>query len=473
MPVLSLQGGRPVLGALAPACVWLLLWQLASVALGSTLLLPAPLAVLVRAGQLALAPGFWPLASFSLVRVAGGFALSFLLALALGLAAHRSRMLRTLLEPLLVALKGVPIVCVIVLLLIWVGSRAVSGIAVLLAVFPPLYFALLEGLDNVDARTDEMLRGFGVGPFRRLLLQQWGESLPYLLAASRSACGMAWKAGVAAELVGTPVGSIGERIYQAKLLLETTDVFAWTLVVVLLSLACERAFLLALEATGRLAPRLALRLGPRCAEAPSCAPCELSLDGATLAYDGAVVLEGVSLDLSAGSRTVVMGPSGVGKTTLLSALAGALPPLSGSVQAGPGASAVYQDVRLLEQLTAEENVRLAAPWLARDAVRALLLELLAPEALALRASELSGGQRRRIELARALAHPSAAVILDEPFSALDEEAHRRAAAFVLDHLGGRTLLVASHLPQDPALLSARVLRLREGPPAHSSEKSLE
>ena len=119
-----------------------------------------------------------------------------------------------------------------VLLLIWVGSREVSGIAVFLMAFPALYLATVEGLGQVDEKLGQMLSVFGVGPVRRLLAHTWPSLLPYLVATSRNACGMAWKAGVAAELIGTPLGSMGERIYQAKILLETADLFAWTVIVV-------------------------------------------------------------------------------------------------------------------------------------------------------------------------------------------------------------------------------------------------
>ena len=81
------------------------------------------------------------------------------------------------------------------------------------------------------------------------------------------------------------------------------------------------------------------------------------------------------------------------------------------------------------------------------------------EALGRPVSELSGGQRRRVELARALAHPSAAVLLDEPFSSLDEDTHQVAARFVMAHLKGRTLLMSSHVPEDVAALDARQLSL--------------
>lgn len=443
---------------------WLLVWQLASMAVGSELLLAGPAAVLVRLAQLVPTAAFWSTVGFSLARIAAGFAVAFALGLVLGLAAHRWHALAELLAPAVSFLKSVPIVCVIVLLLMWVGSVRVSAIAVFLAVFPAIYFSVLEGRSAADSGLGELLRVMGVSGWRRFLADTWQQLLPYLVATCRNACGMAWKAGVAAELIGSPRGSMGERIYQAKLLLETGNLFAWTIVVVALSWACEKAFLALLRATGGWAlaasvprPAAVQRRQP----APVPTPAGILFDSVTLGYDGAPVAT-CSLSLAAGSRTVLADPSGAGKTTLVKVVCGLLAPLSGHVQA-PGAGALsvqFQDTRLVEAMTAEQNVLLcSAGALSEYKAHTLLEELLPKDALGRPVAELSGGQRRRVELARALAHPSAAVVLDEPFASLDADSHKAAAAFVLRHLGGRTLLVASHAHGDAELLHAVPARL--------------
>lgn len=441
---------------------WLVVWQLASVAVGSELLLAGPLTVLARLVQLVPTVTFWSTVGFSLARIAAGFAVAFALGLVLGLAAHRWHGLAELLAPAVSFLKSVPIVCVIVLLLMWVGSVQVSAIAVFLAVFPAIYFSVLEGRTAADPALGELLRVMGVPGWRRFLADTWQQLLPYLVATCRNACGMAWKAGVAAELIGSPRGSMGERIYQAKLLLETGDLFAWTIVVVALSWACEKAFLALLRSTGGWAlmasvPRPAVeRHLPAAPE-----PAGIRLDNVALGYDDVPVAT-CDLSLAPGSRTVLDDPSGAGKTTLVRTVCGLLAPLSGRVQApGIGSLSVqFQDARLVEAMTAEQNVLLcSAGALCADEAHALLAELLPEDALGRPVAELSGGQRRRVELVRALAHPGAAVVLDEPFASLDAASHKVAAAFVLRHLGGRTLLVASHAPGDVELLGATSARL--------------
>jgi NitT/TauT family transport system permease protein len=427
---------------------------------GSELLLAGPLAVLVRLAQLVPTAVFWITVGFSLARIAAGFAVAFVLGLALGLAAHRWPALAELLAPAVSFLKSVPIVCVIVLLLMWVGSARVSAIAVFLAVFPAIYFSVLEGCTAASPGLGELLRVMGVPGWRRFLADTWQQLLPYLVATCRNACGMAWKAGVAAELIGSPRGSMGERIYQAKLLLETGDLFAWTIVVVALSWACEKAFLALLRATGGWALSASVPR-PVADRRQQPAAAAISLDQVTLGYDGEPVAT-CNLELAPGSRTVLSDPSGAGKTTLVRTACGLLAPLSGYVEAPAWGelSVQFQDTRLVEAMTAEQNLLLcSAGTLSAGEAHALLAELLPEDALGRPVSELSGGQRRRVELARALAHPGAAVVLDEPFASLDAASHKVAAAFVVSHLCGRTLLVASHAPGDVELLHAAPVRL--------------
>lgn len=448
-----------ILKRLAACALWLGVWQAAGLLVGSDILLASPLDTCRRLVSIVASERFLPILWFSFSRIAGGFLAAFVLGVALGFLANRSSLIRELLAPLVLAFKSIPVACIVVLLLIWVGSREVSGIAVFLMAFPALYLATVEGLGQVDEKLGQMLSVFGVGPVRRLLAHTWPSLLPYLVATSRNACGMAWKAGVAAELIGTPLGSMGERIYQAKILLETADLFAWTVIVVAVSYLCEQVFLWLLRQTGPVALRCAV---PR-AGVPSATPAQpgpIALKDAALGYDGTSVVEKLTLSLAAGERGVLTNASGTGKTTLLLTVAGLLPELAGTVQRPQSLSMVFQETRLIEELDAEDNVLLVgAGGLSRTDVRSLLLELLPEEALGRPVRELSGGQRRRVELARALAHPSAALLLDEPFSSLDEETHEQAVHVVVLHLNGRTLLMSSHAPEDVSALDARQLTL--------------
>lgn len=194
-------------------------------------------------------------------------------------------------------------------------------------------------------------------------------------------------------------------------------------------------------------------------------PLEARLEDVTVSFEGIEALSGVNLVVGAGERACLSDPSGSGKTTLLRLLAGILRPDAGTVTVGSGeapasVSVMSQETHLLEPVSAVGNVAfLAGEWLDEADIRGLILEVLGPDELDRPVSELSGGQRRRVELVRAMARPSGMVLLDEPFASLDASSVNASVAFVMRHLHGRTLVVASHLAGTAGLLDARELVL--------------
>lgn len=179
-------------------------------------------------------------------------------------------------------------------------------------------------------------------------------------------------------------------------------------------------------------------------------------------YGDKTVLDGVSLRLEAGRTYCLMAPSGSGKTTLLRVLLGLEGIDGGSIEgvSRGRVAMMFQEDRLCEVLTAVENVALVLPRDARRAdVQALLEEVLPSDCMGKPVMQLSGGMRRRVSLVRAMAFPSDAVVLDEPFTGLDAATRRTVIDFVLRHRAGRTLLVATHGQDDARLLGAETIDL--------------
>jgi NitT/TauT family transport system permease protein len=137
----------------------------------------------------------------------------------------------------------VPVVSFIILVLIWAGPKSLATVISCLMVLPVVFANLEEGLRQRDPKLRELAQVFGLGQGRRWLALWLPELWPYLTAACRVGLGLAWKAGVSAEVIGLTTGSIGERLYQAKIFLATADLFCWTAVIVLLAWACERLVL--------------------------------------------------------------------------------------------------------------------------------------------------------------------------------------------------------------------------------------
>lgn len=458
-PSRQMRQGRATAASCAAVALWLVAWQVASWVLGNPILLAGPLEVAGVLARLVPTPGFWARVGFSLARIVAGCLGGYAAALALAAASSASPTVRTLARPPLVAVKSTPVVCVVVLLLMWVGSANVSVAAVALMVVPAVYFPVLEGLGQRDRGLGEMLSLHGVRGVRRLLAYTWPQVLPFVTAASETVVGMSWKAGVAAELIGSPLGSVGERIYQAKLLLESDELFAWTVVVVALAWACERLSLRALRASGRASLALAVATRLRAGKAPGTRGAAAGLRGVCVSLGGRAVLRDVTLGLAAGDRVCVTGPSGAGKTTLLRVAAGLLEPSAGEASR-VRTSMEFQEARLVEGASALANVLFtAAPWVSDEDASAALARALPGVDASVVVASLSGGQRRRVELVRALLAAGDLVVLDEPFAGLDACAHEAAAQLVLELLDGRTLLVSTHDERDARLLRARVARV--------------
>ena len=444
---------KAVAAAGAVAAFWLAAWMLVAALVAQPLILPGPGAVVAALLRLVCDAGTWAILVGSGARILGGLALAAVCGGVLAGVSARSRAFARLVALALSFVRATPVACVVVLLLIWLGSARVSIAAVFLMALPGVYFSLAEGLAQVNKPLEQMFRLHGVRGWRLFCAHTWREVLPFVLSCARAVIGMGWKAGVAAELIGMAMGTVGERIYQAKLLIETADLLAWTVLVVAASWACERALVWLLRASGPVAWRAAVRTHghgarERAGAAGDGAAAELALAVGDRA-PWAPALDGLVLNAPAGGRICVMGASGVGKSTLLALAAGECAPCS----------MVFQDTRLVEDASVLDNVLVCADARVDASSATALLRLLVPGIDAHTCvAELSGGQRRRVEIARALLCPGGAMILDEPFAGLDAAARDATAKVVLDLLDGRTLLLATHDATDVQALDITASR---------------
>ena len=236
--------------------LWLAIWHCASVLAGQEFLLASPGKTMVRFFQLASTAGFWSAALYSLARIFAGFLLGVALGTVLAALSAGCRWVEELLAPLMAVLKAIPVASFVVAALIWVPSKHLSVLISFLIVFPLMYNSVLAELRRTDAGMLEMARLFGMKRARKMLYVYALPSAKGFAAACTTAMGLAWKSGIAAELISIPSGSIGEKLYQAKVYLMTGDLFAWTLLIVLLSMLCAKIFALLLKAAAAALERM-------------------------------------------------------------------------------------------------------------------------------------------------------------------------------------------------------------------------
>lgn len=185
----------------------------------------------------------------------------------------------------------------------------------------------------------------------------------------------------------------------------------------------------------------------------------LTFENVSFSYGDTPILKDVSFSLPDSGTICFTGPSGCGKTTLLRLIAGLETPHSGRILRvdGKKIAMVFQENRLLPWLTAEENV--AAVCNDRSRVSAALEAVSLTEACWKYPDELSGGMQRRVALARAMAYGGDILILDEPFTGLDEELSISVAAHLRQQYAHKLTILVTHSDTEPALFEAALYPL--------------
>ena len=225
------------------AAVWIMVWQLTSMYLKQEILLASPVSVIKRLTELIVMGDFWKSVVFSFVRIILGFSLALILGTVLAALSSAFFAVEVLMEPLIMVIKATPVASFIILCLIWIPSKNLSVFISFLMVLPVIYTNIFEGIRQTDRKILEMAKVFRVNLRRQIRYIYVSQVLPYFLSACRLSLGMCWKAGVAAEVIGVPSGSIGEKLYNAKIYLNTPDLFAWTIVIIVISFVFEKCFL--------------------------------------------------------------------------------------------------------------------------------------------------------------------------------------------------------------------------------------
>lgn len=249
----STTSRKRFLRAVLPPVFWLGVWQLGAAAIdqalrgrGNELLLPYPMTVVRALAGLAGTGDFWLTVLASLGRILAGMALGTALGLLLAGLTCLSPLLDALLSPAIRVVRATPVASFILLVLLWVYRSWVPVVISALMVLPVVWSNMSRGIQEVDRDLLEMARAYRFSRGKTLALVYLPSLRPYFLSAVTTSMGLAWKSGVAAEVLCLPRPSIGTQIYNTKLYLEIPDLFAWTAVVVALSLLLEKLLTLAL-----------------------------------------------------------------------------------------------------------------------------------------------------------------------------------------------------------------------------------
>lgn len=417
---------------------WVLVWQLIYNKVGKDIIVPSPYNTWLRIKALVATKEFWDITLSSVSRIVMGYLCGVVAGLVLAVITYSSKVLYTLLKPIISIARATPVTSLTLIIIVWVTNKRVPLFIVGLMVFPVIWGNTYEGIRNTDRKLLEMSKSFSVSGVKRLFHIYFPSVYPYFISGASTALGLAWKSGVAAEILGSTQNSIGQQINDAKVYLDSEGKFAWTIIVVLLSIIFERIIVFALNKTSLHIP---VRAKSDNQQADGVVPCFVVAKGISKTYAKIPVLNNVDVRVRSGEVLALRGVSGAGKTTLLMILAGLLKKDAGQIEKSGGVSFLFQEDRLLPWLTVRENILFVNN---RADVKKLLSLVSLEGTEDMYPEELSGGMKRRLAIARTLAGKGRVVFLDEPFTGLDEDLRLETAQRVFDYLKDRAVILITH-----------------------------
>lgn len=188
----------------------------------------------------------------------------------------------------------------------------------------------------------------------------------------------------------------------------------------------------------------------------------ISLKNVSVSYGSQSVLRSFTLDIPDGERVAIMGRSGAGKTTLIRLIMGLIKPDAGDVSVTKGLKigAVFQEDRLIEPLSAEANCRIVMKEKSSEDISQLLSKLgITPDLAKKPVSELSGGERRRVAIARAILSKPDVIILDEPFKGIDSATLPAVISETDSAAKGKTLILVTHSKEEADALGCGIINI--------------
>jgi len=221
---------------------WVFIWELCSLFINQPLFLPSPFEVIKVLMNLIGDYYFWKSVFNSIIRVILGLFLSIVIGIIVGISAGLNKFIEELFNPLIVCIRAIPVMSIIILALVWFKSYYVSVFTTILACFPIIYTNVLQGIKSVDIKLIQMANIYKVKK-KYIIKDIYLPSIKHYIVSGILMClGLGFKVSVSSEVLSTPKYSIGLNLLNSKSMLETSELFAWTIVVILWSFIFEMVF---------------------------------------------------------------------------------------------------------------------------------------------------------------------------------------------------------------------------------------
>ena len=403
-----------------------LLWKFFSLVIDSPLVLPSPESVAADFFSLAVEKNFLKSLAFTFFRVFCAFFISSFLGILFGFLCTKFSVLKILFEIPLAFIRSVPLVSVILIVLFWLGSDSVPVFAAVLLSFPVMFTSAFSGFSFEDKKMETVCTIFKITEMQKFLFLKIPYAKEFLKDAMENSCGMIWKAVAAAEVLSVPKFSLGSQLQNFQVVLEISKVFAVTIFIVLLGFFVE-------------------------------------LKNFCIEHDGKFIFKNYSENFDQKKITSIVAPSGSGKTTLLDFVSENFSSVSYSMQT-PNLFlnlSVFQNVQLplLNIFGRKKSFEITQNILNNFGLNGKEKSCV---------EKISGGERQRVSLARAVAFPSGILLLDESFQFLDFSVKKKCIEFILERQkkNPQTVIFAANEIKEAVLFSDKIIFYSSCPMLH-------
>lgn len=221
---------------------WIGVWEIVTLLIDNIILMAGPYETMKALIKMGGEKDFWLSLRNSFLNITGGILIGCLAGVLLACVAAGFSFAQELLSPFIKVIKSIPVVSFVVIILLWCGNTHISLYVSALITFPIFYLSIYEGIKGTDVKMLEMASVFRMKPLLRVKFIYLPHLRPAILSAVQLAVGMGWRSGAAAEVIGQPLLSMGNGLYRSKIFLDTDRLFAWTVVIILVSVISEKLF---------------------------------------------------------------------------------------------------------------------------------------------------------------------------------------------------------------------------------------
>ena len=454
--------------------LWLIIWQVTAMWIDNRIFLPSPIETIHSFQKLLQSAQFFQSIFTSLGNIVKGFLLGMFFGTLFAVLASASEFLYTFILLPMRMIKAIPVASFTILALFWLNSSKLSILVSFFMVLPILYTNIFTGICETEKELLEMAKLFQIRWYNKFCFIYLPSVLPYLCSSCSVAIGLAWKSGIAAEVIGITKNSIGHHLYQSKIYLEMPELFAWSFVIIVISIFFEYVVVFLLQLFQKVLYGVEKNIQKEndfnfieceslSKEKRVVAKGTIWLENITKSYQEQVVLDKVSLILSPKRRIALMGSSGIGKTTLFRILLGIETAEEGTIVREKGTekfSVVFQENRLCEQLTVERNLQIICKTRKqKERIAKVLYELGLSDCRRKKVALLSGGMKRRVAIARALLFDAPVLCMDEPFQGLDIETKQKVMEWIKKESENKTLFMITHDKEEANFLDCEIIEI--------------